>query len=64
MNTRFESIMQTLRDLKDDLNALGEDDFLSITADMDDSLTEMWWDIDDLENKMRKFANDFDAGLQ
>lgn len=64
MSNQFESIMQTLRDLKDDLNALGEDDFLSINEDQDVELTEMWWDIDDLENKMRKFANDFDAGLQ
>lgn len=59
MSNQFESIMQTLRDLKDDINAIGEDDFLSITGDMDDSLTEMWWDIDDLENKMRKFANEW-----
>lgn len=64
MSNQFESIMQTLRELKDDLNAIGEDDFLSINADQDDALTEMWWDIDDLENKMRKFVNDFNAGLQ
>lgn len=59
MNNQFESIMQTLRDLKDEFNSITEDDFLSINEEQDDTLTEMWWDIDDLENKMRKFANEW-----
>lgn len=63
MDDQFESIMRTLLDLKDDLNAIGEDDFININEDQDVELTEMWWDIDDLENKMRKFKDGFDAGL-